>query len=194
MEGTPMEQTVAQSTTKLTYEDFVLFPDDGKRHEIIDGEHYVTPSPNVRHQTIVVNLITALQAFVRERRIGRVFVAPLDVLLSLHDIVEPDVLFVSTERAGVLTSANVRGAPDFAIEVLSPSTRRRDERLKRDLYERAGITEYWLVDPEAETVKVFRREEAGYGRALLLSLREGDVLTTPLLPGLELPLIAVFDE
>ena len=93
-----------------------------------------------------------------------------------------------------IIEAVVHGAPDLVVEIASPASRRQDEVLKRGLYERAGVEEYWLVDPEAETVKVFRRGESGYGRPVLLSAREGDRLESPLLPGLEIPLAAVFAE
>ena len=194
-----MASGMAGSATKLTYEDFVLFPDDGKRHELIDGEHFVTPSPNRRHQAAVTNLTVVLASAVRERGLGRVFVAPFDVVFTRYDVVEPDLLFISAARSAVLTEANVQGAPDLVVEVLSPSSRRQDELLKRDLYERGGVVEYWIVDPEAETVKVLRRAEGAagasrFGRPLLLTLRDGDALATTLLPGLEIPLAAVFED
>lgn len=189
-----MEHSVATTAAKLTYEDFLQLPDDGLRHEILDGEHFVSAAPNVRHQVVLVNLLMALHAFVKPRQLGRVFVAPLDVLLSPHDVVEPDLLFVRAERSGLITTANVQGAPDLLIEVLSPAGRKRDEVIKRDRYEQTGVAEYWLVDPEAETVKVFRREGERYGRPQLLTLRDGDVLTTPLLPELVIPLATVFAE
>src|SRR5438067_10562284 len=100
--------------TKLTYEDFLLLPeDDGKRHEIIDGEHYVTPSPNRGHQTIAGNLFFALQTYLRQNRVGRVYFAPFDVVLSNHDVVEPDLIYVSDERIEILTKQNIQGAPDL---------------------------------------------------------------------------------
>jgi Uma2 family endonuclease len=194
MAGGEMADTMAQGARKLDYDDFVLFPDDGKRHELIDGEHHVTPSLNRRHQQVSMNLIHALGSHVRERRLGKLFHAPFDVVLSWQDVVEPDLLFIGAGRLSVLTAANVQGAPDLAVEILSPSSHRYDEVLKRDLYERSGIAEYWLVDPEAETVKVYRRGGDRYERAMLLSLREGDVLASPLLPGLEVSLAAVFEE
>jgi Uma2 family endonuclease len=194
-----MASGMSGSATKLTYEDFVLFPDDGKRHELIDGEHFVTPSPNRRHQTVLVNLTGILLPIVRKRRLGHLYFAPFDVVFTRHDVVEPDLLFISAARSAVLTDANVQGAPDLVVEVLSPSSRRQDEVLKRDLYERGGVAEYWIVDPEAETVKVFRLAEgeaevSRFARPLLLTLREGDALATPLLPGLEIPLSAVFED
>jgi Uma2 family endonuclease len=194
MERTSMERTLAAGATRLTYEDFLLFPDDGKRHELIDGEHYVTPAPSVRHQRILQHLNRLLDGFAEAHGLGKVFFAPLDVLLSEHDVVEPDLMFISNERASIVTAAHLRGAPDLAVEVLSPSSRRQDEVLKRGLYERAGVDEYWLVDPEAETVKVFRREGARYGRPTLLSAVDGDRLATPKLPGFEAELAAVFAE
>jgi Uma2 family endonuclease len=194
MEEPTVGRTVAQGAPKLTYEDLVLLPDDGKRHELIDGAHFVTPSPNTRHQAIVTHLAGVLDAFVRARGLGRAFVAPYDVVFSPCDVVEPDLIFVSAARLEVLTAAHAVGAPDLVIEILSPSTRRRDEVLKRDLYEARGVAEYWLIDPEAETVKVLRREGERFGRARLLSLRDGDVLETALLPGLELPLATVFED
>ena len=112
------------SSSKFTYEDLLNFPDDGRRHEIIDGEHYVTPSPNTSHQTIVVNLVSAIRAFLAHQPLGAVFVAPFDVLSSDLNVVEPDLLYVSRERQAIVTHAHVRGAPDLVVEVLSSSTRR----------------------------------------------------------------------
>src|SRR6185503_1310567 len=150
------------------------------------------PSPNVQHQRVLRRLNQRLVQFAGDHDLGEVFFAPLDVLFSRHDVVEPDLLFVSKARAAILGTANVQGAPDLLVEVLSPSNRRHDEVRKRALYERGEVAEYWIVDPEAETVKVLRREGAGYGRPQLVSLHDGDVLTTPLLPGLEIPLAALF--
>jgi len=180
---------------KLTYDDFVLFPDDGKRHEIIDGEHYVTPSPNTRHQQIAVDLLALIWTYLEAHPVGRVFVAPFDVVFSQFDVVEPDVLYLSHDRAtDVLTPANVQGAPDLVIEIASPSTRQRDETIKRRLYERAGVSEYWVVDPDTDVVRIYRRAVEGFDRAIELSREAGDVLTTPLLPALAMPLARIFRE
>ena len=178
---------------KLTYEDFLLFPDDGKRHELIDGEHYVTPTPNQKHQIIVMNLSAMIWNYLQQHRIGRVFGSAFDVVLSDFDVVEPDVQFISHARQEILTKQNVRGAPDLVVEVGSPRTRKRDETIKRRLYERFGVSEYWVIDPELDTIKVYRRIDERYVRAAELSLESGDVVTTPLLPGLELPLSKIFE-
>ncbi len=183
------------SDVRLTYDDFVQFPDDGKRHELIDGEHFVTPSPNAKHQTIVLNVAALLRSHARAHGLGRVFIAPFDVVFSDFDVVEPDVLYVSkTRQADVLTAAHVRGAPDLVVEIGSPSTRKRDETIKRHLYERFGVTEYWVIDPELDTIKVYRLIEGRFTRTAELSLEHDDALTSPLFPGLELRLADIFDE
>jgi Uma2 family endonuclease len=185
----------AASGVKLTYDDFLLFPDDGKRHELIDGEHYVTPSPASKHQAIVWNLNGLLYAYLRDHPVGKAFGAPLDVVFSQFDVVEPDLLFISTERRKhVLTEKNVQGAPDLVVEIGSPSTRKRDETIKRRLYERFGVAEYWVIDPELDAIKIYRRAGDRYERAAELTLEAGDTLTSPLLPDLILPLSKIFEE
>ena len=183
------------SGVRLTYEDYLLFPDDGNRHELIDGEHFVTPTPKRKHQAISMNLSGMIWTFLQERPIGRVFTAPFDVILSEFDIVEPDLLFMSRQRmTEIATSPWVRGAPNLVVEIGSESTRKRDETIKKRLYERFGVEEYWIVDPELDTIKVYRRVGDAYERVAELSLEANDVLTTPLLPGLRIPLAKVFED
>ncbi len=183
----------ASSRVKLTYDDFVLFPDDEKRHEIIDGEHYVTPSPNEKHQRISMELAITIGNWLRAHPIGRIYAAPFDTVLSNFDVVEPDLLYISNERMSeILTAEHVRGAPDIVVEIGSPGTRQRDETIKRRLYERSGVIEYWVIDPEIEVVRIYRRESEGFGRAIELAREAGDAISTPLLPGLTLPLAEFF--
>jgi Uma2 family endonuclease len=183
----------ANSGVKLTWDDFVHFPDDGKRHELIGGEHYVMPPPNLRHQAISRNLLFLIQSFLQTHPIGRVYCAPLDVILSQFDVVEPDLLYVSNERREELLSGQwVTGAPDLVVEIGSPSNRRHDETIKRRLYERFAVAEYWVVDPELDAIKVYRRTGERYERVAELMLEDDDVLTTPLLPGLEMTLARIF--
>jgi Uma2 family endonuclease len=139
----------ARPGVKLTYDDFVLFPDDGQRHELIDGEHYVTPSPIPNHQIISGNLYLVIGSWLEEHPIGRIVYAPLG---------------------------------------------QRDETIKPRLYERAGVTGYWFVDPETGTVRVYGRRPNGFVRAVEHSREAGDILTTDLLPGVELPLARIFRE
>jgi len=185
----------AASGQKLTYDDFVLFPDDGMRHEIIDGEHYVSPSPNIRHQQVLGALHLLVASWLETRDVGKVFLAPLDVLFSHFDIVEPDLLYCSNERASeILARLHVRGAPELVVEIASPGTRKRDATIKWNLYERGGVSEYWIVDPDADVIRVYRRRGAAFAAAGELSRNAGDVLTTPLLPGLDMPLARIFRE
>jgi Uma2 family endonuclease len=185
----------AGSAVKLTYDDFVHFPDDGKRHELIDGEHYVTPSPNTRHQRIAGTLHGMMWTWLQTHPVGQLFHAPYDVVFSDFDVVEPDLLYLSNERAAqVLTPLHAKGVPELVVEITSKGTRKRDETIKRRLYERAGVTEYWVIDPEIDVIRVYRRTDDGFGRPLELSREAGDVLTTVLLPGLEVPLARLFRD
>ena len=178
---------------KLTYDDFLLFPDDGKRHELIDGEHYVTPSPNMRHQAISGNLYFLLRGWLEQHPIGRIFYAPFDVVFTQFDVVEPDLLYMSNGRAAdVLTAKHVSGVPELVVEIGSPGTRKRDETIKRRLYERSGVSEYWVVDPDLDAIRVYRLEGGQFGRPREFSTEAGDELTTPLLDGLTIPLARVF--
>jgi Uma2 family endonuclease len=179
---------------KLTYEDYLLIPEDGRRHEIIDGEHYVTAAPFVPHQDLVVELTIRLGGFVKANRLGRLLVAPTDVLLSPYDTVQPDLLFVSRERASVVGLKNIQGAPDLVIEILSPSTRKLDERLKLRAYERYGVREYWMFDPARKGVQRWERSGERLVSTPFLSAGAEDVLTSPLLPGFELPLAEFFED
>jgi Uma2 family endonuclease len=177
---------------RLTYDDFLLFPDDGRRHEIIDGEHYVTPSPNTRHQLLVGRLHFEIESFLRAHPgTGQVFVAPFDVLFTKWDVVEPDLLFIAADQNGVLTDKNVQGAPALVIEILSPATRKTDEHAKRALFDRGGVREYWMVDPDTAAVRVCRRHGDGSFQ-LGAELNRKNVLTTPQLSGLEIRLADLF--
>ena len=178
------------SATRLTYQDYLLFPDDGLRHEIIEGEHYVSPSPAAWHQRILLKLSYLLQQFLETHPLGEIFFAPFDVLLSEFNVLVPDLIYLSKDRSNLLTLKNLRGAPDLAVEILSPSTRSRDTQLKRDVYQRTGVAEYWVIDPEHDVVDVYRRTGAGAFNDPIRLERTGS-LTTPLLPGLQLSLDAV---
>lgn len=181
-----------QTSTRLTYDDYVVLPDDGNRYEIINGELIVNPAPIPDHQRIVRNLTYALHSFFLIYSGGEVLGAPIDVVLADSDVVQPDLLVVTAARAAIISERNVRGAPDLVIEVLSNSTRRRDETMKRQLYERSGVGEYWLVDPELESVRIYRQSDAGYALAAEVSTDRGGTITTPLLPGFTLDVTAIF--
>src|SRR5262245_465349 len=177
---------------KLTYDDYVRFPDDGMRHELIDGEHYVTPAPNMGHQRIAMRLTMAIGTWLAEHPVGELFFAPFDVVFTQVDVVEPDLLYVSNEHEhDLLTEQHALGA-DLVIEIGSPSTRRRDETLKLALYERAGVSEYWFVDPERDVVRICRRATDKFLPPLSLSGTDA-VLTSRLFPEFELCLCTLFE-
>ncbi|HVR97647.1 MAG TPA: Uma2 family endonuclease [Thermoanaerobaculia bacterium] len=178
-------------TVRLTYEDYVLIPEDGRRHEILDGEHYVSAAPFVPHQDLVLWLGAEIMFFLRSNKLGKVYISPLDVLLSPHDIVQPDVIFVSKENPASVTRNNIQGALDLVVEILSDSTRKIDEGIKLRRYERFGVREYWLIDPRSESVRIYRLTESGFHLAARLA--KGGVLSTPLLPGLAISVADMFD-
>lgn len=178
---------------KLTYNDYVLIPEDRLRHEILEGQHYVSPVPTLAHQGAVGALAATIGLYARKQRLGRVVAAPVDVLFSRHDVAQPDLVFVSAERAGIMGELNIQGAPDIVVEVLSDSTRERDETVKRALYERCHVREYWLADPDERTVQVFRHTGSAFEPAVTFSSEAGDVLTTSLLAGLEIPVSEIFE-
>jgi Uma2 family endonuclease len=184
-----------ESRAKLTYADFVRFPDDGQRHELIDGEHYVTPSPATAHQRLVRELLVALHSHCRATGIAEVFAAPFDVVLSDVDVVEPDLILVLRDQASIVTHAHIRGTPALVVEILSPGTRSRDRGIKLRAYERHGVLEYWIIDPDSRRIEIWRRTDTGtLATAAGLSASAADVLTSPLLPGFALRVSEAFQQ
>jgi len=179
-------------TIPWTYEDYLLFPEDGKRYEIIEGDYHMSPAPRTRHQTASANLLTFLNVYLRRTKAGKVFDAPTDVILSDINIVQPDLLVILAARASIITDANIQGAPDMVIEILSETTRKMDEVVKKKLYERHGVLEYWIVDPELALVKIYRLTDGRYAKAEEVAQERGETLTTALLPGLDISLTELF--
>ena len=180
---------VSTPAARFTYEDYRNTPED-QRCELLDGDLVMTAAPNIAHQRVSSRLERCLAAFVEERGLGEVFDAPTDVVLSDTDVVQPDLLFVSKERADIVTSENVRGAPDLTVEVLSSTTAGRDWREKRDLYSKHGVREYWLADPQTEIVWVLLPNEGSLEVAAIYG--DGDTLMSPTLEGLILGLGQIF--
>lgn len=175
---------------KFTYDDYRNTSDDS-RYELLDGELVMAPAPSLRHQTIDTRLTALVHTFVNDRRLGHVFCPPCDVMLSSTDVVQPDLVFVSRERKSILLEGDaVRGAPDLVVEILSPSTAARYRTLKRILYARHGVAEYWLVDPDAGTVTVMAPGADGFEVAAVYG--RGQTLTSPTLPGFAVDLDEVF--
>ncbi len=175
--------------SRLTYEDYAKTPDD-ERWELIDGELFRMPSPNIAHQRTSGRLFSRMFPFVEDRNLGEVFAAPTDVVLSDTDTVEPDLLFISRERMGIVTRLNVQGAPDLVVEIHSPATAQRDLTAKRELYARHGVKEYWPINPDTRTVTVLLLDDGDFVEAGVY--REGDTVTSPTLEGFSFRVEAIF--
>ncbi len=183
--------TQPKPKTKLTVADYMNTPDD-VRCQLIDGELILAPSPTYKHQTISIRLGVQLFEFVEASGLGEVRFAPLDVVFPDREVYQPDVLFISNERRGIITEANIQGAPDLVLEILSPSTQRHDRGHKQDVYAERGVLEYWIIDPAARTVEVLSAGANGW--TLTATFSAEDLLASPLLPGLSIDLAQVFAD
>lgn len=182
---------MAVTPIKLSFEEFCQFPESNLPHELINGELRMPAAPTWRHQEILGNIYVALRRHVKEKNLGRVALAPVDVVLDRTRplVLQPDVLYVSRERAGIIQD-KVYGAPDLTVEIFSGGGAVFDRTEKAAFYAQYGVREYWLVDPDAETVEVRRLQPQGYetvGR-----FARGDTLRSTLLPDLELPADQIF--
>jgi Uma2 family endonuclease len=153
----------------LTYSDYAALPDDGRRYELHQGELSVTPAPGVRHQRVIIPLGSRLYEHVRARGLGEVLVAPTDCILSNVTVVQPDILYVATDRQAITSERGIEGAPTLVVEVLSPSTARLDRGRKMTLYAEHGVPYYWIVDPETRSIEAFELAGAEYALAARLA-------------------------
>jgi len=156
-----MSQAISEEL-KLGYEDYVNIPNDRYRHEIIDGDHYVNAAPSMNHQRFSRRIQFQLFLQIEETGRGEVVDAPVDVQLTDHDIVQPDLVIVMKENRSVITPAKINGTPDMIVEILSPSTRHNDCVLKKALYEKAGVPEYWIVHSDDHTIEQFVLRDGKY--------------------------------
>jgi Uma2 family endonuclease len=172
-----------------TYEDLFSLPDDGKRYEIIEGDLFEMPAPNSDHAAAVINLILLLAPFVKSLG-GRLFTAPIDVFMPGTDPVQPDIVVLLPERLGLVTLRGIDGVPNLLIEALSPSSLEHDRLRKREIYARAGVSEYWLVDPIAKCIDVLVLDGAEYRTLVRAGAR--DPIRSEVLPNASFPVSAVF--
>jgi len=176
----------------LTYEDYCALPDDGRRYEILEGVLSVTPSPSTLHQRVSRRLELIIALHVEEHHLGEIFDAPVDVVLSPHNVVQPDLVFIRRERSHLITDKNIAGPPDLVVEILSPTSAETDRRTKAHLYARYGVDHYWLVDPEARVLEEYCREGKVFVRA---GTYQGPVRFVPrCFPDLHLDLAKVWGE
>ena len=178
------------TTPSMNY--LILIEDDDERHELLDGEKVLVPAPNEDHQTISVRLTARMHVFVEEHDLGRVFHAPYDVVLTDTDVVQPDILFVSKDRYHIRTRANIQGAPDLIVEILSPSSARWDWGYKRELYARHGVREYWIVDPTNHLVTVMELQDGKL--EIDQTLSEDNTARSSVLEGFEANLVEIFAD
>ncbi len=176
---------------RLTYEDYCRMP-AGERYELVEGELRVVPSPTVFHQELSKRLQFLLIRWVEERHLGKVYNAPIDVLLSEHNVVQPDLLCVLREKLEIIRKANIQGAPDLVVEILSPSTEEWDRVTKRQVYAKFGVRELWFVDPAGRSVEVACLTVGDL--RTVQTFAAGATLTTPLLPGFVVDIDELFRE
>ena len=179
------------TTPRLTYQDYADL-DGGERYELLDGELILAAAPDEDHQTASLQMIVRMNAFVNENDLGRVFHAPYDVLFADTDVVQPDLLFVSKERYHIRTPANIQGAPDLAVEILSPSSSRRDWHDRREQYARHRVREYWIIDPANRIVSVLQLRDGVL--EIEQTCTEGDTAESLVLGGFSVSLGGLFQE
>lgn len=172
-----------KADVKFTLVDYLNLP-EYPRYELIEGDLLFTPSPNTRHQRAASNVEAALRAWVEKKKLGTVFDAPLDVILSNETVVQPDVMVILNDNRHIIQE-RIEGPPNLIVEILSPPTKDRDLTTKRRLYARHGVQEYWIVDVDQRTVEVNTWTPTGY--AVHGTYAHADTVQSPLLPGFSVP-------
>ncbi|MCD6384156.1 Uma2 family endonuclease [Candidatus Sumerlaeota bacterium] len=172
-----------------TYEEYLKL-DDERRYEILEGELITVPSPLTQHQRISRRLFTLIQEFVESEKIGEVFYAPLDVVLAEDIVVQPDIMFISTERKDIITEKNISGAPDLVVEILSPTSGYYDLIRKKKIYAKYGVKEYWIVDPDTRLVEIYENKEGKY--VTIYSANEQGEVISRVIPGFKIDIKTIF--
>jgi Uma2 family endonuclease len=186
--------SATKSPIPFTYEDYKSLPEAmDRRYELMDGELCMVPAPTTIHQDVSQNIEFLLVQHVRATRCGRVLDAPVDVVLgegSRRDVVQPDIVFVAAARAAIITPAEVAGAPDLVVEILSPGTEDRDRGYKRTLYERSGVREYWIVNSDEASIEVYRLSPTGFEAPVRYG--PADLVVSATVPDFRLPVVEAF--
>jgi len=177
---------------RYTYDEMVAeLPQTNQPCELWDGELTMSPAPSFYHQEIVLRFSHELYNWVFSRKLGKVVSGPIDMVLSPHRVMQPDVVYIARERLDIIAKT-INGPVDLAAEVISLGDRTRDRIEKRDLYEQYGIKEYWLIDPEAKTVEVLHLEQGRY--QLFMRATPGQIAASKLLPGFEIAVTSLLQE
>jgi Uma2 family endonuclease len=183
-------EPVRPARLPYSYEDYAALPSDGRRWEVIDGELEVNPAPAPRHQTVSRRLQFELMRLLEEPGIAQVFNAPVDLILSDSNILQPDLVVLASKRDHLVTERGIEGPPDIVVEILSPSTRVLDQRVKKRTYARFSVPEYWIVDPVGGHIELFRLASDDY--VLEQRFDRASVLTTPSFGEVQVELARVF--
>lgn len=185
-----LEEVAAAGGKTYTYADYCKLP-EGAPYQLIGGELVLTPAPSTYHQIVSVKLEFQMVAFVTRQNLGIVLHAPIDVYLGETETYQPDIIFIARERANIIEPQRINGAPDLVVEILSPATAYYDLRKKFKVYERCGVREYWIVDPEETSVQVFVLKE---GRFVLdqETERTGEI-SSRVLSGFSVRLESIFE-
>ena len=176
---------------RKTYEDYARLP-EGAPYQLIDGELIMSPSPNFRHQAIIFEISGQLRNFLRVHKFGQAVSAPMDVILDDINAYQPNLVFISEERSAIITPRGIKCAPDLVMEVLSPSTGYYDLKHKKEIYERCGVREYWIIDPIDNTVDIYFNNANRF--ELVFSERETGETASKVLPGFTIKLEEIFDR
>ncbi len=176
----------------MTVENYKILPETGPRYQLIEGWLYMAPAPNRYHQDISRNLEYILLDYLDEHPIGKLYDAPFDVYLDLHDVFQPDILVVLNDNLSILTDAGAEGAPDFIVEILSPRTARLDQQNKKGVYARCGVRELWIIAPETRTIEVYLLEQDADKPAAIHGADA--VFASDLFPGLKFEAAAIFAQ
>ena len=166
-------------------------PDDGKRYEVIEGDLYVTTAPDLDHQEPITHLIALIMIYLRQRprgRRGKLFTSPVGLILDERNGVQPDLVYVSPDRAGILTRRGIRGVPDLVVEIISPSTEATDRGVKQKRYAAFGIQHYWIIDPATRTLEAYRLHKGVADYDLTGTFGPGATFEPELFPGLAIPI------
>jgi len=155
------QETVKTGAKRWTYQDYLKLLDE-KRYEIINGDLFMVLAPNLFHQDISRNLEYLMWNYVREKNLGVVYYAPVDIVLSKENVFQPDIVFVSRDNFGILKEKAIFGVPDLVVEIISPSSIYNDMNVKREIYEKFGVKGYWIVDPANKAIQIFTLESGKF--------------------------------
>ena len=183
-----MAAVLEKQAKRWTYEEYYKL-DDNQRHEIFDGNLLMAPAPDTWHQSWLNDINLFLSQFVKRQKLGRIFIAPIDVVLDPENTVQPDIVFVSADNAGIIQRRAIFGTPDLLIELISPSSVRRDRYDKKELYARFGVKEYWIGDPANKSLEILTLKEGRY--ELYCAAETQGKLNSLVLAGLEFDLTEI---